>query len=282
MRQVTAPSLPAAKPRWRRPTPRWLGAVVRYGGAALLATLVCVAGAWVWRSGTAERTLLALLDAGLQTTSGLGLRVGDVMVEGRHETTAQELLAALGAKRGAPLLGLDLGAARERLESLPWVRAASVERRWPSLVFVTIEERTPLALWQSGGRIKLVDREGKVIEGADVARFAQLPMVVGEGAPKQAPAFLDMLAKVPELARHVESGIWVGNRRWNLHLNEGIDVRLPEINPDEALQRLADLDAKERLFERDIVLIDLRLPDRLIVRLSPDAAARQGKPGKNT
>jgi cell division protein FtsQ len=282
MRQITAPSLPAARPRWRRPAPRWLGAAIRYGSAALLATVVSAAGVWAWRSGAAEKTWLALLEAGLQTTSGLGLRVGDVMVEGRHETTAQELLAALGAKRGAPLLGLDLTAARQRLEALPWVRSASVERRWPELIFVTIEERTPLALWQSGGQIKLVDREGKVIEGADVAHFAQLPMVVGDGAPKQAPAFLDMLAKVPELARHVESGIWIGNRRWNLHLNEGIDVRLPETNPDEALQRLAQLDAKQQLLERDIVLIDLRLPDRLIVRLSPDAAPRPSKPGKNT
>jgi cell division protein FtsQ len=282
MRQITAPSLPAARPRWRRPAPRWLAATIRYGSAALLATIVGGAGVWAWRSGAAEKTWLAVLDAGLQTTSGLGLRVDDVMVEGRHETSAQDLLAALGAKRGVPLLALDLAAARQRLEALPWVRSASVERRWPELVFVRIEERSPLALWQSGGKIKLVDREGKVIEGADVGRFAQLPMVVGEGAPKQARAFLDMLAKVPELARHVESGIWVGNRRWNLHLNEGIDVRLPEGNPDDALRRLAQLDAKQQLLERDIVMIDLRLPDRLILRLSRDAAARERKPGKNT
>ena len=275
MRQITARSLPAAKPRWRRPVPRWLGASIRYGGAALLVALLGGTGVWLWKNGVAQRGYTAILDAALQTSSGLGLRVGDIMVEGRHETPAQDLLTALGAKRGAPILALDLAAARQRIEMLPWVRVASIERRWPRLVFVRIEERAPLALWQSGGKIKLVDREGKVIDGADVGRFAQLPMVVGDGAPRQAPAFLDMLAKVPELARHVESGIWVGNRRWNIHLNEGIDVRLPEANPDDALRRLAELDAKQQLLSRDIVMIDLRLPDRLIVRLSPTAAMRE-------
>jgi len=282
MRQISAPALPAAKPRWRRPVPRWLSAAIRYGGTVFLVALVVGMGVWIWKSGVAQRSYAALLGAALQTSSGLGLRVGDVMVEGRHETSAQDLLAALGVKRGAPILGLDLAAARQRIEALPWVHNASIERRWPQLVFVRVEERTPLALWQSGGTIKLVDREGKVIEGADVGRFAQLPMVVGEGAPKQAPVFLDMLAKFPALARHVESGIWVGNRRWNLHLHEGIDVRLPEANPDDALQRLAQLDAKQQLFARDIVMIDLRLPDRLIVRLSPAASMRERKQGKNT
>ncbi|MFI5022275.1 MAG: cell division protein FtsQ/DivIB [Alphaproteobacteria bacterium] len=168
---------------------------------------------------------------------------------------------------------------------------ASVERRWPQLIYVKLAERSPLALWQQGGKIRLIDTVGTVIEGADTGRYANLPFVVGEGAAKAAPAFLAILAQ-SSLAKHVQAAVRVGRRRWNLHLVEGIDVRLPESNPEEALARLADLEAKERLFARDIVMIDLRLPDRLVVRLSPEAAQqqqlqqqqqqRERKPGKNT
>ena len=200
------------------------------------------------------------------------------MIEGRERTAPAALLAALGVRRGEPLLAVDLAAAKARLEALPWVKSASVERRWPRLLYVKIAERTPLALWQDDGKIRLIDSGGTVIEGADLGRFAKLPMVVGAGADKAAAELLAMLAKEPSLMPHLEAAVRVGARRWNLHLVEGIDVRLPESGAEEALARLAELAPKERLFSPDIVAIDLRLPDRLIVRLSPAAAAARQPP----
>lgn len=282
MRQLSASPLPAARPRLRRLSPRWFRVGLRYGTALFLIAIVGGGGAFLWKSGALQRGYAQTVGGALRITADLGLRVSDVVVEGRNETSAHAILAAVGVKRGAPLLALDLAAARARLEALPWVRTASVERRWPHLVFVRIEERIPFALWQAGRQIRLIDRESKVIEGADIHRFSKLPLVVGEGANKQVAAYLDMLSNVPSLERRIEAGIWVGNRRWNIHFANGVEVRLPETDPEEALQRLADLDEKQRLLSRDIVMIDLRLPDRLIVRLSPEAAQRQGKPGKNT
>jgi cell division protein FtsQ len=285
-RAVRAP-LPAARPRWRRFNPRWLRHAGRIASAAILVALVG-AGAWAWKSGAIHAAARATVTTALNLSAELGLKVDDVVVEGRYETQAQTLLAALDVKRGTPLLGVDLSAARARLEALPWVRTASIERRWPHLLNVHIDERAPLALWQVGGKIKLIDLEGKAIEGADVRRFANLPMVVGEGANKVAPGFLDVLTRIPTLAHRVDAAVWVSNRRWNLHLVEGIDVRLPEAEPEAALEKLVDYEAKDRLLERDIVMIDMRMPDRLIVRLAPGAtapnAAKPGKtnPGKST
>lgn len=282
MRSLTPAPLPTARPRWRRPAPRWIRGTLHHARTALLLALVAGGGFGLWRSGALAQIYARGAAAAVQLTAGLGLRVADVVVEGRGETRPEVLLAALGVRRGMPLLALELGAAKARLEALPWVRTASIERRWPHLVYVRIEERVPLALWQHDGAIRLIDGEGTVIAGADVRRFADLPMVVGEGAPGHAPGFLALLAKEPELARHVAAAVWVGNRRWNLRLQEGIDVRLPESNPEAALARLAALEAKERIFARDIVMIDMRLPDRLIVRLAPDAAPRAIKPGRST
>ena len=282
MRSLTPAVLPTARPRWRRPSPRWVRAALRHGRAALLLALLAGGGFWLWRTGALAQTYAWTQAAAVEFTAALGLRVADVVVEGRNETRPEAVLEALGVRRGMPLFALDLGAAKARLEALPWVRTGSIERRWPHLVYVRIEERTPLALWQHAGVIRLIDAEGTVIAGVDIRRFADLPMVVGEGAPSHTPAFLAMLAKEPELARHVAAAVWVGNRRWNLRLQEGIDVRLPESNPEAALGRLATLEAKERIFARDIVIIDMRLSDRLIVRLAPNAAARAIKPGRST
>ncbi|HUC61530.1 MAG TPA: cell division protein FtsQ/DivIB [Alphaproteobacteria bacterium] len=281
MRRAVAAPLPTAKPRWRRLHPRAL----RYAGrgAALIALLALIGGgAWLWKSGAVLDAYRTSVTATLDASARLGLKVEDVTVEGRYETPEPALLAALGVKRGTPLLGVDLDAACARLEALPWVRTASIERRWPHLLFVHIDERVPLALWQSGGKIVLIDTSGTAIPGADVRRYAKLPMVVGPGANKAAPALLAMLAEVPSLARRVDAAVWVSNRRWNLHFQDGIDVRLPETAPEAALARLVEYEAKDRLLERDIVMIDMRLPDRLIVRLAPGAATAASKPGKST
>jgi cell division protein FtsQ len=291
MRPLNATALPTARPRWHRRPPRWLRTSFRYGALALLLAVLGGGGLRLWQSGAAARAATAALERAIQGSAALGLTVGEVMVEGRNETQPAALATALGIRRGEPLLAVDLGAVKARLEALPWVLSASVERRWPQLIYVKLAERSPLALWQQDGKIRLIDSAGTVIEGADTGRFGNLPFVVGEGAGKAAPAFLAILAQQPSLAKHVQAAVRVGRRRWNLHLVEGIDVRLPESNPEDALGRLAELETKERLFDRDIVMIDLRLPDRLIVRLSPEAAQqqqlqqqqrRERKPGKNT
>ncbi len=282
MRTLKAASLPPARQHWRRPAPRWLRDALRYGAVALVLAGLGGGGFWLWRSGTAAAAAAALVDGAARASASLGLRVADVTVEGRKETPVVALLAALGIRRGEAILAVDLTAAKARLEALPWVLRASVERRWPQLIYVKVEERSPLALWQQNDKTRLIDLQGTVIESADTARFANLPLVVGAGAAKAAPAFLALLAKQPALAPHVQAAIWVGKRRWNLRLVEGIDVRLPELAPEEALVRLAGLETKEKLFARDIVMIDLRLPDRLIVRLAPDAAPHEHKPGRST
>ncbi len=294
MRQLGARTLPAARPRARRPgpprllrlLPRWLR--VSLPRAALLLALCAVAasGAWCWRTGLIASSSHVALAYLIDGSAKLGLAVGDVLVEGRKETRPELLLTALGVKRGAPLLAFDLAAARTRLEALPWVRRAAVERRWPNLVYVRIEERRPVALWQYEGRIAVVDGDGEPIAGADIHRFANLPQVVGEGAAKQASALAAMLAAQPDLATHVTSAIWVGNRRWNLELQEGIELRLPESDAAGALARFATVEHQQRLLARDVVMIDLRLPDRLIVRLAPGAAPSPppsgAKGGKST
>jgi cell division protein FtsQ len=221
----------------------------------------------------------------IEASAHLGLTVDEISVEGRKETKAELLLDALGVKRGAPLLAFDLDAARTRLEALPWVRKAAIERRWPNLIYLRIEERHAVALWQYRATISVVDEDGAPIAGVDVHRFASLPMVVGEGASKQASTLVAMLAASPDLAAHVTSAVWVGNRRWNLELQEGIELRLPEADPAGAFARFAALDRQQRLIARDVVIIDLRLPDKLIMRLAPNAAPSpsvNGKAGKNT
>ncbi len=266
----------------RRPAPRWVRPALRIAGRSLAIGLAAAPLGWAWQSGWAERQSDALTAHAVAASARAGLVLEEVLVEGRLETTRAELLDAIGLQRGQPMLDIDPVALRARLESLPWVRAAVVERRLPGTLYLRIAEHEPLALWQRSGRLTLISREGEPIPGQKPERFAALPVVVGEDAPPHAAALLDMLAAAPDLRARVTAAVRVGGRRWNVRIDNTVDVRLPEDDPQAAWLQLAELERQHGLLERDLVVVDLRSPDRLVVRLSPDAAARRRGPSDST
>jgi len=224
----------------------------------------------------------------VQETGLLGLTVSDISVEGRETTDRETILAALDAGPGTPILAVSPTRAKDQLEALPWVRTAVIERRLPGTIYVRLVERKPLALWQHGGKIELIDREGDVIPVVQLGQFASLPMVVGEGAPRHAAELLHLLASEPELAARVTAAIRVGDRRWNLRIDNAIDVLLPADEAANAWSQLARLERSNAILKRDLQSIDIRLPDRLVLRVSPEVPKaapmpKKGRPpAKNT
>jgi cell division protein FtsQ len=182
----------------------------------------------------------------------------------------------------APILAIDMEETRQRVESLGWIKSATIARRLPDTIYLQIEERQALALWQHKGRIVLIDREGAVIQRHKLDGFAALPLVVGEDAPANAAPLLDLLRTYPAVSGQVEAAVRVSGRRWNLRLRNGIDIRLPAEDVAAALDRLAEYQREHALFERDVIAVDLRVPDRLIVRVSGKAADRARAGGENT
>jgi cell division protein FtsQ len=136
-----------------------------------------------------------------------------------------------------------------------------------------------VALWQKDGRLAAVDADGHILTRDDLARFRELPIVIGDDAPRAARSILGVLAAEPDLYRRIEALTYVGARRWDVRLSGGIQIQLPETDPGRAWARLADTDRRERLLERDISVVDMRLPDRLVVRLANPPPETPNKPG---
>ncbi len=215
----------------------------------------------------------------------VGLPVRTVDIDGRANTPEPLLREAIGIRVGDPIFGVSIEAARQRVESLSWVEHAVVERRLPGTIRVSLIERRPFAIWQSQGKFQLIGRDGEVVANEDVSAFAALPLVVGAGAPGRAAELLDALQGQPALAARVAAAVRVGERRWNLQLRNGITVMLPEGHATAAITRLAELQTADALLDRPIAAVDLRLPDRLVVRplptvaTSPDATPGAGGKG---
>jgi cell division protein FtsQ len=255
---------PRVRPLWRRAWFIPLAAAIIMGTAA-------GGGWWAITSGSAKRVYETARWTAISATASMGFRVQEVMVSGRQQTDRETLIKALNVSRGAPILAFDINAAKERLEVLPWVRASTIERMLPDTILISIVEREPLALWQKDGKLNLIDADGAVILDDGLEPYADLLVVVGDGAETQAAALLALLGTEPALMQQVRAG----NRRWNLHLKDDIDVRLPEDDALGAWQRLATYHRNHKVLDKNVTVLDLRIPDRLIVKTGPKGSGQE-------
>jgi cell division protein FtsQ len=260
-----------------REPPRKLIALVerlpkRAGIGATVLLLLGSAALGIVRGGHVEELSAAVSDARNAVANYVGFRITTVAISGRKQLTQDEVLASGGVNGRSSLLFLEAAVVRDKLKDNPWIADATVLKLYPGRLQIDIVERSPFALWQQDGRLSVIADDGAVLEPYLSRRFISLPLVVGKGAATHARDFLALLGKYPQVRSTTKAAVFVGERRWNLRLKDGLDIRLPENDVADALAALSKLDKEEHLFSRDIVAIDMRLPDRLTVQLSEDAA----------
>jgi cell division protein FtsQ len=265
------------EPLDREPPSRLVALIERHvprraGIVATVLLLLASAGLGIVKGGHVEELSAALSDSRNALANSIGFRITAVAINGRKQLTQDEVLAIGGVNGRSSLLFLDAAAVRDRLKANPWIADATVLKLYPGHLQIDLVERTAFALWQRDGRLSVVADDGAVLEPYVSRRFMSLPLVVGRGADTHARDFLALLARYPQVSAVTKAAIFIGERRWNLRLKDGLDIRLPENDVGNALAALSKLDKEDQLFSRDIVAVDMRLPDRLTVQLSDDAA----------
>jgi cell division protein FtsQ len=204
---------------------------------------------------------------------GLGFSIKAVTISGAHELKEQDILATAGIGPRNSLLFLDAAKIREKLKLLPIVKEAAITKLYPDRLLIEVEERRPIALWQSDGETRIVAEDGVVLGLIQNRRFIHLPFVAGAGANDKVGEYLALLESAGNLRERIMAGVRVGERRWTLKLTNGLEILLPERDPAAAMARLIELQKVYHLLDKDVFLLDLRQPDRLIARLSAQAAA---------
>jgi cell division protein FtsQ len=208
-----------------------------------------------------------------------GLKLQRIEIAGAGLIPESHIKQLTGLVEGeSSIFDADPHVIRAKLLTEPYIAEAQVRRLWPNRIEILIVERRPVALWQTEGRIRVVDRDGVPFAAHDPTRFPNLLLVVGPGAAIQASHLIDTLAKQPSIRPRVKAAVFVGQRRWNLRLDNGVEVRLPEEGADAALAELASLDREQQILAREIDAIDLRFPDKLIVRLPAHSPLAPNKP----
>lgn len=201
-------------------------------------------------------------------TTGAGFALEDVHVSGNVETSDIDILQQLGLDGSTSVVAINAHVAREKLMELPWVTDAQVQKIYPRGLSVRLIERKPVGIWQHGDRLALIDVRGDVIAPLEGARHADLPLYVGLGAALHADELEARLLFYPELRSRVKAAIRIADRRWDLRLDNDVTLSLPAEDVGDALKRFVEFDAGRDVLSRDITTVDLRLEDRVTLRLS--------------
>lgn len=248
--------------------------------------VICWAGAWFFLSEADSYAANWVRQTTLSITADMGFRVDDILVEGRKYSDSDLLLAMVNIKQGDPIFIFDPNEAKRQIERLGWVKSARVERRLPSTIYISLEERSPLVLWQHEGGLSLIDSNGEILERANLDKFKDLLMIRGKGAPSMAEDITMMLEGEPSLRDRVDHADLIDARRWDLYLDDGKRIKLPEKDVGLALRSIMIRQEQEDILNMDfITVIDARYKGRLIVRTKlgkmQDYKTGMGAGGKN-
>lgn len=209
------------------------------------------------------------------TTTAAGFAIEDVKVSGNDQTSEIEILQLLGLDGTTSLVALDVDAARKKIATLPWVQNVEVRKVYPKTIEVKLKERQAYAIWQHGSELSLIEKDGSVIAPLRDNKFAALPLFVGRSAETAAASVVDEFAAWPDIRSRIKAFVRVAGRRWDVYLDNGIVVKLPEDNVQQAMAVLSKMNKQNDLLQRDIAAVDLRLEDRTTIELTPDAATRR-------
>ena len=237
---------------------RWTGWAMF---AAALAVLLALA-TWLGIPGAAGTAMA-------EGVGRAGFRVEQIEITGLKRMDRMSVYAVATDQQSRAMPLVDLQRVRERLLDYGWIADARVSRRLPDTLVIDIVERQPAAIWQSQGQLMLIDAAGKILEPVDPNAMPPLPLVIGEGANAQEPAYQALIKAAPALKGQVKAATWVGDRRWDLTFKSGEQLSLPEGEQDSAraLAKFAELEARDHLLGRGYVRFDMRNPDRLVVRM---------------
>jgi len=268
----------------------WLGKIERYvarkghifaklrinrgGGVAASAFIVLAAVSYgIVTGGHIDPVTNTIRDMRDGVGRAFGFRIATIGFSGNKHLNREEILARAGVTGMSSLLFFDVTAARARLMSDPRIADATLLKLYPDHLQISIVERQPYALWQINRQVSLVAEDGSVLAPYVSKEYLGLPMFVGRGAEKRGKELMAIIDRFPEIRDNLRASIFVAERRWNLRLKNGLDVKLPEADVESALALLSSLEREKKILSRDIVSIDLRQADRVAVQLSEAAAA---------
>ena len=200
-----------------------------------------------------------------------GFHLQNIYITGNNNLQKVDILNIINDKKYKTIFDVNLFQIHNNLLLNEWIETVKIERTLPSSIKIQIIEKNPVAIWQTKLGNKLITEDGSIISNANVTAFKdRLPIIIGEGANKNAFIILQILRKNPDLYNNVWSISYINKRRWNVHLKQGLIVLLPRKEIHAAWTKIDFLQRKYKILDIGLTEIDIRNQDQIFAKINFD------------
>ena len=243
---------------------------LRYGLPVI--ALAALAGLWSIDEDRWDRTVAFAAELRREIGERPEFTVKMMIVEGASSALAASIRKSLSIEFPVSSFTLQLAELKETVQALDAVARVSLQVRSRGVLIVEVDERIPAAVWRSSDGLVLLDKTGHRTAAVPSRGFRpDLPLVAGHGADAAIPEALQLFDVARPIRKRLRGLVRVGDRRWDVVLDRGQTIKLPDSEPVTALNRVVELNVAQDLLERDVSVVDFRNPQRPILRLGSTA-----------
>ena len=200
-----------------------------------------------------------------------GFKIKNVLISGTHNLSQDYLINIINTQNHINILNVNLHTIYNKIIQNSWVEETYVERILPDTIKIKVLEKKPIAIWQNQKGNKLITVNGDVISHANVNKFKNsFPIIKGEKSKENISTILKILETNKNFAKNIWSLTFINQRRWDLHFNQGLIVRLPSQDVIKAWQKIIKLQTNYNILNLRLTEIDLRNPEQILGKINFD------------
>ena len=200
-----------------------------------------------------------------------GFKIKNILISGTHNLSQDYLINIINTQNHINILNVNLHTIYNKIIQNSWVEETYVERILPDTIKIKVLEKKPIAIWQNQNGNKLITVNGDVIYHANINKFKNsFPIIKGEKSKENISSILKILETNKNFAKNIWSLTFINQRRWDLHFNQGLIVRLPSQDVIKAWQKIIKLQTNYNILNLRLTEIDLRNPEQILGRINFD------------
>ena len=203
-----------------------------------------------------------------------GFKIENVLITGTRNLSNNYIKDIIEIYKDGSIFNIDLSSIYNKIKQNSWVKEVSIERVLPNIIKIKILENKPIAIWQNKKNNKLITANGDIIFDGNVNDFKNdFPIIKGEKSVENIFSILKILNTNKKFSKNIWSLTFINERRWDLHFNQGLVVRLPSKGIKKAWQKIIRLQKNYNVLNLRLTEIDLRNPKQILGKINFDKKA---------
>ena len=199
------------------------------------------------------------------------LKIKNIEITGANHLKKDDIIKIIQSYNNKNIFSVNLKNIYNEINQNEWVKETSIKIIYPDTIKILLTEKEPIAIWQNKNGNNLITKRGEVISQPILYNFnSRLPIIIGQNAHKNIDSILKILNTNINFARNIWSLTFVNERRWDIHFNQGLTIRLPSINVKEAWEKIISLHEKFNILNLGLTEIDLRNPSQILGKINVD------------